>query len=335
MKNFKLFLVILLVLGLFLAGCGKKEADESNDVTKIAVIPKGTTHEFWKTVHAGAARAAEEFGVEISWKGPVKEDDRNSQISIVEDMTVRGVDGIVLAPLDDTALRMPVSNAVRQGIPVVIFDSDLKSKDHVSFVATDNYEGGRKAGEYLAAILNEKGKAAVLRYAEGSASTLQREKGFLEAVEKYPDIEVVSSNQYAGATTESAMKAAENLFARFKDEEGRLKFDGMFCSNESVTVGTLQALKTMAADDDVKIVGFDSSQMFISALKEGRLSGFVVQNPFNMGYMSVKTIVEYLNGKKVPRRIDTGSTLITPESIDDPDVQYLLNPPVDKWLNNK
>ena len=179
----------------------------------LAVIPKGTTHEFWKSVHAGAVKAAQELGVEIIWKGPLNEDDRDEQIKVVEDMIGRGVNGIVLAPLDDTTLRLPVEEANRVGIPVVIIDSDLENASYVSFVATDNFHGGQIAGQYLADLLEGKGKLVMLRHAEGSVSTDNREEGFLDIMALYDDLDVVSSDQHGGATTESAYQASENLLA--------------------------------------------------------------------------------------------------------------------------
>src|SRR5207302_70410 len=140
-------------------------------------------------------KASKELGVTVIWKGPLREDDRDEQIKIVEDMTNRGVSGIVLAPLDDTALRLPVQEATRKGIPVVIIDSGLKSDDTVSFVATNNHHGGELAGEQMAKLLNGKGKVLMLRYQEGSASTTEREGGFVDAIKKAPGIELASSNQ--------------------------------------------------------------------------------------------------------------------------------------------
>ena len=180
-RAFWFFAVVVFVFALY--GCRLKKESDSN--YRIAVIPKGTTHVFWKSVHAGAVKAQlelEKLGVEVIWKGPLKEDDRESQIRVVEDFITRGVSGIVLAPLDDVALRMPVKDAVNRGIEVVIIDSGLKSEDYVSFVATDNYLGGRKGGEHLAKILGSKGRVIMLRYQEGSASTKNREQGFLDAV---------------------------------------------------------------------------------------------------------------------------------------------------------
>src|ERR1044071_8960125 len=169
---------------------------------KIAVIPKGTTHSFWKAVEAGARKAGTELGVEIIWKGPLKEDDRAQQIAVVQQFVSSGVNAIVLAPLDDTALRSPVQAANDRKIPVVIIDSALKGqagKDFVSFVATDNFHGGELGGEELARLLGGKGKVVLLRYAEGSASTTEREAGFLSVMKKNPGIQVILDNSYAGA----------------------------------------------------------------------------------------------------------------------------------------
>src|SRR6187401_2883354 len=140
---------MLLIALLALAACGP----DTGKKTTIALIPKGTTHEFWKSVHFGAQKAAKELDVDIIWKGPLQENDRQGQINEVETFINRGVSGICLAPLDDKALRKPVAAAVAKKIPVVIFDSGLASEDYASFVATDNYKGGTLAGEHLAKIL--------------------------------------------------------------------------------------------------------------------------------------------------------------------------------------
>lgn len=195
-------LFLLLVVGL--VSCEKPAPSGSSSAVRVAVIPKGTTHVFWKSVEAGARDAGKELGVEISWKGPLKENDRAQQISIIEQFVSEGVKGIVLAPLDDTALQRPVQAAMQKNIPVVIIDSALKSNDFVSFVATDNRQGGRLAGEQITKLLNGQGKVAMLRYQEGSASTIDREEGFLEVMKKNPGIQVLVDNRYAGATAGEA-----------------------------------------------------------------------------------------------------------------------------------
>ncbi len=333
MRNLARLLVIVSILALA-AGCGKQSTTKSDRII-IAVIPKGTMHEFWKTVHAGAVKASKELDCDIIWKGPIKEDDRDAQIAVVEDFISKGVSGIVLAPLDDMALRAPVANAARGGIPVVIFDSGLQGSDFVSFVATDNYKGGRLAGEHVAKLLGDKGSVMMLRYNEGSNSTMQREKGFLDAIARHKGIKVASENQYGGVTPESAYKASENLLARFKKPDGTLGIDGIFCPNESTTFGMLRALQDGGYAGKVKFVGFDASQQLIDGMKKGHIDGLVLQNPMQMGYMAVKTTVQHLKGEKVEKQIDTGATLVTPENMDTPEMQELLHPDLDEWLGGK
>jgi ribose transport system substrate-binding protein len=322
----------LALFAAILTGCGNKSSappptGEAGKSLKIAVIPKGTTHEFWKAVHAGAADAAKEDGVEIVWKGPLKEDDRESQIKVVEDFVVNKVSGIVLAPLDDTALRTPVAEATKSGIPVLIIDSALKSQDYVSFVATDNFKGGQIAGKQLIELLGGKGKVVMMRYQEGSASTHDREEGFLSAIKAAPGIQVLSSNQYGGATTESAQKMGENLLTPYKTPDGSVGVDGIFCPNESTTFGMLRVLQDGGFAGKVRFVGFDSSQKLVDALKAGQIDGLVLQNPYKMGYLGVKTLVQSLKGTKVEKRIDTGVTLATKENMDTAAIQKLLAPP--------
>jgi ribose transport system substrate-binding protein len=206
---------------------------------RVMVIPKGTTHEHWKSIHAGAAKAASDLGtVEIIWKGPQKEDDRTDQIALVDNASASGVDGIVLAPLDAEALVAPVERAVAKGIPVVIIDSALNSDKPVSYVATDNYHGGVLAAERLAEILGGQGRIILLRYMVGSASTEEREKGFTDTIARYPKITYVSNDQYAGATSDKAQGVSQSLVTRFRG-----RFDGVFCPNESSTSGMLRALR--------------------------------------------------------------------------------------------
>ncbi len=329
------FIMICVVAVLFVGSCRREQPAQGDNGEKrltIAVIPKGTMHVFWKSIHAGAIKAQQELDVDIIWKGPLKEDDRESQITVTENLIMRKVSGIVLAPLDDAALRGPVTTAKRQNIPVVIIDSGLKGADYISFVATDNYVGGKKGGDHLAKILNGKGKVVMLRYQEGSASTMNREKGFLDAIKEYPDIEVVSSNIYGGATTVSAMTAGENLLAPFKTSDGGLTIDGIFCPNESTAFAMLRVLQDNRLAGKVKYVGFDSSEMLVRGLKDGHIHGLVLQDPINMGYLGVKTVVAHLRGEQVPEHIDTGSEVVTLENMNDPKMKNLLEPDYRKWL---
>jgi ribose transport system substrate-binding protein len=322
--------LVLSLLGA--AGCGgkgqKDTAAPGSTRLKLAVIPKGTTHEFWKSIHMGALMAAEEFGVEIIWKGPQKEDDRAQQITVVEDFISRGVDGIVLAPLDERALCRPVQDAAREKIPVIIIDSGLQGSDYISYVATDNNKGGVMAARRLAQLLQNKGRIFLIRYQEGSASTTQREQGFLDTLKaEAPDIRLLVQDQYAGTTTESAYQLAENLISRFPD------VDGVFCPNESSTFGTLRALQETGLAGKIIFIGFDSSPKLVQALRDGHIQGLIVQNPVKMGYLGVKLMTQRLGGQPIEKVIDTGVYIATRDNIDDPEIRSLLLPDFSKYPN--
>src|SRR5213080_1680184 len=326
-----LFVLLALTLIATAVGCNRSKTNAKK--LTIAVIPKGTSHEFWKSIHAGAIKAQRELStngaeIEIIWKGPLREDDREQQIQVVEGFTSQGVNGIVLAPLDNRALVRPIEEAKTANVPTVIIDSAVDTNSLVSFVATDNRKGGMLAADRLGQLLGGKGKVILLRYAEGSASTQDREDGFLQEIkQKYPNIELISTDQYAGATRDTAKRASENLLNRFGDE-----VQGIFCPNESTTAGMLLALQDIGKAGKLMFVGFDSSQSFIDAMRTKQLHGIVVQNPFNMGYLGVRTMVESLQGKTVDKRIDTGVTMITSDNLDSPESQALLHPPLDQYL---
>ncbi len=327
-----------LFLFALLAGCDKpagQSGDGSGKTYRIAVIPKGTTHEFWKSIHAGAIKAERELrdqgvSVNITWNGPLREDAREEQINIVNNFIVRNFSGIVLAPLDSQALAAPVERAAAGGIPVVIIDSALNSQKPVSYVATDNFKGGQIAAQALGKLLHGQGKVILLRYQEGSASTEQREAGFLDVMTReFPAIALISTNQYAGATRGEARDAALNLLTRFGDQ-----VQGMFAPCEPVTVGILLALdQVKRGGGTVKLVGFDAGAQPVEALKKGEIHALVVQDPVRMGYLGVKTMVEHLQGKTVEKVIDTGVYLVTPENMNQEEIRKLLNPPLDEYLN--
>lgn len=320
MKRFTVTLASLLTVALLISGC---KSSEDSDTIRIAVIPKGTSHEFWKSVHFGAEKAAKEIGsVEIIWRGPSVESDTTSQIETVKGMIARGVDGIALAPNKKGGLVDAVQEAIDEGIPVVIFDSGLdKGPDIVSYIATDNYKGGRMAGDAMAKAVGEKGNVILLRYVAGSESTEQREKGFLDAIADYPEIKVVSSDQYAGDNTTSAKEKVDQLL-----QIHGVSLAGIFAVCESNGNGTLEAIRNAGLGGKVKFIGFDPSDALIEALGDGNCHGIVLQDPVQMGYQSVITLVDSLNGKTAEAFQSTGEYLALPENMNEELYQRLLKP---------
>lgn len=311
---------------LLIHGCGGDGDKEQPGTTGragsqrvIALIPKGATHEHWKSVHVGAMKAASDFGVQVLWKGPIKEDDREEQLQLFETLVAGGVDAICIAPIDDRVFMLPAREAAKRGIPTVVFDSALQGEEHIAFVATDNRMGGVLGARRIGELLGEKGRLIMMRYQEGSAATAEREEGFLTTIRtEFPGIEIISDNQYSGATTESAYRTSENILNRFDS------FDAIWTPNESSTFGALRALQERDLASKVVFVGFDTSSKLVDALRTGEIQGLALQNPFRMGYLSVKTAVDHLDGRPVSRFVNTGVTLATPENMDEPEVKALL-----------
>ena len=297
--------------------------DEAKKYT-FAVIPKGTTHEFWKSVHAGAENAAKELGdVKILWKGPLLENDRDGQISVVQDFVTKKVDGICLAPLDKQALVDAVKDAHAANIPVMIFDSALQDESLiVSYVATDNYKGGQLAAARLAESLEDKGNVIVLRYNTGSESTEQREEGFLkELKERHPQIKVISSDEYAGTTPESSLDKAMQVLTKHKND-----VNGIFAVCEPNAAGVLKALEETGLAGKVKFVAFDPNKELIQGMADRKVHGIVLQDPVTMGYESVMRLAAQIKGEKVEKRIGTGEYVATPDNMTTPEMDKLLKP---------
>ena len=303
---------------LLVAGCAK------SDKKRIAVIPKGNTHLFWQSVHAGAVAAGRETNVEIVWNGPESENDFTGQLKIVEAMINQRVDAIALAPIDKTAMVAVVERAGRENIPVIIFDSGIDTQNFVSQVATDNYAGGQMAAERVAKILNGKGKVAIVAVQPGAASTLLREQGFEETVQKsYPGIQILDK-RYGMADFSKSLGITENMLTAHPD------LDALFASNESSSVGAAQALK--GRKSQVKLVGFDSSPTLLEDLQTGVIDSLVTQDPFRMGFDCVQAAMKKLQGGTPEKIQNLPPLVVTKENLNDPAVQKRLKPDLDKYL---
>lgn len=311
-----------LVLAACLAGC----KNDSKPV--IGVVPKGANHIFWQTVHAGALKAAKEINADIEWNAPTLEIDSSRQIAIVESMVNRKLAGIALAPVDRKALVAVVERAAAAGIPVAIFDSDIDTNKRLTYVATDNREGGRIAARKMGELLLGEGELAIISFMPGSAATMEREEGFREQIAKsFPKIKIVQT-AYGMANRAKARAAAENIMAAHPN------LDGIFADNESSSAGAVLAVKARG-DSKVRMVAFDSNDQLVADLQDRLIDALVVQKPLLMGYEAVAALGRRLRGENVADRLDLPAVLITRADLEKPDIIELLHPDLRTWLSAK
>jgi len=320
----------LLGLAALMTACGGQEASgpdsgggaapsEENAQPVIGVVPKGRAQQFWLVVKSGAEAAGEALGAEIIWQGPAKETEVAKQINIINDMINRNVDAIVMAACDENALVPTIQKAVDAGIPVITIDSGVKSDLPLSFVATDNIAGAKAGAALLAELIGGAGEVAQVTIIPGAATSEMRQEGFEAGIADYPDIKIVGT-QHSNSDVAKAMDVTRDMLTANPD------LKGIFGASEAGVIGAAQALKAAGKAGEVKLVGFDASDEQVNLLKEGAVDGLVVQSPFRMGYDGVSAALDAIAGKEVPKRIDTGVTLVTPENVDSPEVQELLNP---------
>jgi ribose transport system substrate-binding protein len=284
------------------------------------MIPKATQASFWNAVRRGAERAAEEANVDLTWKGPARDNDRAEQKKLVQQFLNEGFDGILLAPTDNAVLVPEARAAKEKGIPLLIFDSALDGepgKDFISFIATDNLAAGHLGGKHLMELVGEGGKTILFRHMEGQQSTANREQGALDEM-KAANAEVLVENRYTGKDASEAQKTALNLMDTIREAHG------IFASNQTASEGLLIALQKNNLAGKVKVVAFDSSPILVRALAKGEIDAIVVQDPVNMGYISVKAMVDYLDGKTIEPMVSTACHLVTRENMNDPEIKPLL-----------
>lgn len=312
-------LAVLSVLVCLIAGCRNAERPV------VGVVPKGANHIFWQTVHAGAIKAAQEYGLSIEWNAPTVEIDAGRQIDIVQSMITRHLAGVAVAPVDRTALVNVVERAATAGIPVAVFDSDVDTDKRVAYVATDNREAGRLAARFLGDLLGGEGEVAIIGFVPGSASTMERDEGFTaEMKQAFPNIRIVQT-VFGMADRAKARAVTENILTAHPD------LRGIFADNESSSAGAVMALKARA-NTRVRTVAFDANDQLIADLQDRLIDALVLQNPFLMGYESVKAIGMKLKGETPKARIDSGVQLVKRVDMERPDIVELLRPDVQRWL---
>jgi ribose transport system substrate-binding protein len=287
----------------------------------IYFVPKTMDNriEFWQVMKQGIASAAKEFNAEVRMLGTDTESDIEGQIRLLDKAIAAKPSAIVLAATDYNRL-IPVSKKILDsGIKLITVDSGLNGGISASFIATDNFAAGQKVVGSIKKWILPDISIAIISFVRGSAPALERESGVRDSLKAYKDVEVLDT-YYSETSEAKAYEIVKNLIQQ------NPKVKVIIGLNEPATVGSAKAIKDLGVESRVKLTGFDSSMDEIALLEDGYIQATVVQNPFNMGYLAIQTALQVSNGKKVNRRIDTGSVVITKENMFTKENQKLLVP---------
>lgn len=322
-KAIKVLLPVLLVLAVgavvWQTGLIRLIRHHGNERVYVVLKTSGSDMEFWQIVRAGMKVAATEFDLNPTVVGPLYERDVDGQIRILKDVVAAHPAGILLAASDYNRLVPLAEQAAKEGITVVTLDSALNSTVPVSFVATDNVAAGRKAGAEIDRLVPRNRTIAIVSHVRGTATAIDREKGVREALKR------------SGRGKPLGTFYVENDLGRAYEIVSTLIRDhadlgGIVGLNENSTVGAARALRDSGASGRVELVGFDNSKEEIEFLEGGTLQALVVQKPFNMGYLGIRTLARAMRGQKVPSTIHTESVLVRQSDMFTPENQKLLFP---------
>jgi ribose transport system substrate-binding protein len=297
------------------AGCGSREEGQepagadAPAKRRIGVVLKAIDSEFWLAVRDGAQKAAQEEGVEVTVLAPRSETDVEGQLNKIEDLIAQKVSGLAVAANDVESVIPTLERAARMGIPFVTIDSDANAPSKLSFIGTDNVYGGKLAGECIVEALGGEGKVALITGVPGQQSHIARRDGFLQALEGI-NIELVPP-QPANSDRMMALNVTENLL------ESEPDLRAMFVTNSTMSLGASEAIKARKLSGKIVLVGFDTSEESLEAVRKGEIDALIAQSPFNMGYLGVKKLVEHLDGGSIDKRIDTGTQVVAKDNLDE------------------
>src|SRR5690554_7777639 len=284
----------------------------------IPLISKGFQHQFWQAVRLGAEQAAEACGVEITFEGPESESQVDRQIEMLQAALDRDPDALGFAALDSQAAIPLLERADEEGIPVIAFDSGVESDIPLATAATDNVAAAALAADMMAELIGGEGQVAVIAHDQTSRTGIDRVEGFVNRIEEeYPDIEIVDV-QYGGGDHLRSTDLAKAIILAHPD------LKGFFGANEGSAIGVLNAVMELGMEGDIVVIGYDSGQAQLDAVRSGVMAGAITQNPIGIGYRTVEAAVMALMGEEVPEVIDTGFFYFDAENMDEEEIAALL-----------
>ncbi len=331
-KWVKWTLVSLLLAALVMAGSSSYKVMSRTLHPKkpsIIYIPKSVdpTIEFWVVMQQGVMMAAKEFGADVKIMGTRTERDVEGQIRIVEEAIASKPDAILLAASDYIKLVPAAQKVEDAGIPLIMVDSNVQGDMPRSYIATDNYEAGRKSAQLLKEHVKPDEKIAIVSYIQGTGTSLDREKGVRDELKK-DGYDNIFATIFSDGEVQKSYELTRDLLMIQPD------IRGIVALNEPSTVGAGKAIYNLGLQSKVSLIGFDNSNSEIRLIDRDVIQATVIQRPFNMGYLSVKTAVNVIKGQKVPKMLDTGSKVITKYNMYTNENQKLLFPFEDELPEN-
>ncbi len=330
---------ILLLFSLLLVGCGTDTAATATTVpaaapaattapaaaapgvnanTYIPIISKGFQHQFWQAVKAGSEKAAKDFNVKTTFEGPETESQVDKQIEMLQAALDKKPSAICFAALDSKAAIPLLAKAKAANIPVIGFDSGVDSDIPVTTVATDNIAAAGMAADKMAALIGDSGEVALVVHDQTSRTGIDRRDGFVNQMKsKHPNIQIVDI-QYGGGDQLKSTDLAKAII------QAHPNLKGMFGANEGSIIGVLNGVKELNKQGKIVVIGYDSGQQQLTAIKDGSEAGAITQDPIGIGYKCVESAVKALKGEQLPKTIDTGFHWYDKTNIDSPDIQALL-----------
>ncbi len=311
-------LLLLITIMIAVSSCAGTTIDQDKK-KNVALIVKMKHGDYWKTVKMGAEVAAREFDVNLNFYAPDYEEDITGQVALVNQAIIDGTDAIILAPSDPHSLVTATEPLVKRSIPVITIDSEMEAPKVKSFIGTDNYDSGMKAGERLAQLVGEQSKVAIISYVTKAGNAEQREKGVLDAIARHPGVKIVAK-EHCSADKKLAAELTSQLIAAYPD------IDGIVALNAPLSIGVAEEIDRRGLAGTVRVVAIDSPPEVLSYIQEGVIQATIIQKPFSMGYLGVKYAVDSMSGIPVPARVDTGTKVIDLENMFWSENQKLLFP---------
>ncbi len=300
---------------------------------RIAYVPKEAGGEYWEFVHAGALKAVRDLAkqhieVSVDWLPPKGKGDAAAQADAVVTAAASRPDGLIVAPIDPAILKQPVEYAARNGTPVVVSETLLSSPLVACYVGVNNYQAAQEGAGLLGKLMNQGGGVMIVGDYEGSVNVAQREKGFVQGLSLYPNVQPLYSGDYAAAMPVVGTASVARWLKQFGPRVG-----GVFSADAAAYAAVRAALADSPHPGLIQMA-FGNSPTFVAGLKDGTLQALVADSSFELGYQSVRAMCDVLGGKNVPARVSLPTVLVTPDKLSDPEFQKFLSPPTLDEIRN-